>query len=66
MQGRISSPERSVSNTKSTTNSTVTSEIRTAEAVNLDDQDRDRDHFCGCHQSRIEEEEHEAGQDMVV
>ena len=52
MQGRISTLERSATNVKSTTNSAVSYEIHTAEAVNVDDQD--------------EEEEHKTGQDMEL
>ena len=56
MQGRISTLERSATNVKSTTNSVVSSEIHTAEAVNVDDQDEVRDRFRSRHQSRMDEE----------
>ena len=60
MQGRISSLERSATNVKSTTNSAVSSEIHTAEAVNVEDQDGVQDHFHGRH-NRMEKEELESG-----
>ena len=64
MQGRISSLERSSSTVKSTTNSAVSSEIHTAEAVNVDEQDGARDRFCSRQHTRTDEEELETGQDM--
>ena len=64
MQGRISSLERSSSIVKSTTNSAVSSEIHTAEAVNVKEQDRVQDRFLSCHHTRTDEEELETGQDV--
>ena len=64
MQGRISSLERSSSTVKSTTYSAVSSEIHTAEAVNVDEQDGARDRFLSRQHTRTDEEELETGQDM--
>ena len=54
MQGRISSLEKSASNVKSTTNSALSSEIQTAEAVNVDDQDGVCERFRSRHQARMD------------
>ena len=49
---------------KSTTNSAVSSEIHTAEAVNVEEQDGARDRFRSRQHTRTGEEELETGQDM--
>ena len=62
MQGRISL-ERSSSTVKSTTNTAISSEIHTAEAVNVEEQDGARDRFRSRQHTRTDEEELETGQD---
>ena len=66
MQGPISSLERSSSSVKptTTTNSAVSSEIHTAEAVNVQEQDRVGDRFRSRHHTRTDEKEVETGQDV--
>ena len=51
-------------NLKSITNSAVSSEIDTAEAVSVDDQEEVCYRFCSHHQAWMDEEELETGQDM--
>ena len=64
MQGCITSLENSAVNTKSTTNSAVSSEVHTAEAVNVEEQDGSRERFRSHLHTRADEEELETGQDM--
>ena len=64
MQGRISSLENSAVNTKFTTNSAVSSEVHTAKAVNVEEQDGSQKRFRGRLHTRADEEELETGQDM--
>ena len=64
MQGRISSLVRSSFTVKSTTNSAVSSEIHTAEAINVEEQDGVRERLQVRRHTRINEEDLESGQDM--